>query len=81
MSQMFDDPDEIVVFTEPDGRQWSYDPRFVPTSEDDEDSYAKWTVAQLDEELTSRGLDTEGKKADKVARLEADDAENADNGS
>lgn len=75
MSNMFDDPDEVVTFIT-DGVEWSYDPRFKPKSDDD-DSYASWTVAQLDEELTARGLDTDGKKADKVARLEADDEANA----
>lgn len=75
MSTMFDDPDEVVTFIT-DGVEWSYDPRFKAKAVE-EDSYAAWTVAQLDEELTARGLDTDGKKADKVARLEADDAENA----
>lgn len=31
------------------------------------------TVAELKEELTSRGLETTGRKADLVARLEASD--------
>lgn len=76
MSVMFDDEDKIVTFIT-DGVEWSYDPRFKPKSDEDEDSYASWTVAQLDEELTARNLDTDGKKADKVARLEADDEANA----
>lgn len=75
MSVMFDDPDAVVTYIT-DGVEWSYDPRFQAKSAD-EDSYASWTVAQLDEELTARGLETDGKKADKVARLEADDEANA----
>lgn len=43
----------------------------------EDDSYAKWTVEQLKEELTARELPTDGKKAELIARLEADDAENA----
>lgn len=74
MSAMFDDPDQIVSFIT-DGVEWSYDPRFKPAQEGD--SYSEWTVAELDAELTARGLETDGKKADKVARLEADDEANA----
>lgn len=44
---------------------------------DEADSYKKWTVETLKEELTARELDTDGKKAELIARLEADDAENA----
>ena len=36
--------------------------------------YAEWSGAELDEELGNRGLPKSGSKADKVARLEADDA-------
>ncbi len=36
--------------------------------------YAEWSGAELDEELTARGLPKSGSKSDKVARLEADDA-------
>lgn len=75
MSVMFDDEDQIVTFIT-DGVEWSYDPRFKPKT-DDEDSYSSWTVAELDEELKARDLDTDGKKAEKVARLEAYDAEHA----
>ena len=39
--------------------------------------YNSWTVAQLQDELTLRGLATDGLKADLVARLEADDAAKA----
>lgn len=45
--------------------------------EDDEViPYEKATVQQLKEALESLGLDTDGKKADLIARLEAHDAEN-----
>lgn len=54
---------------------WWTDPD-APVVEED-DSYAKWTNEVLRTELTARGLDTEGKKAELVARLEADDAANA----
>lgn len=43
----------------------------------EDDSYATWTNEVLRTELSARGLETEGKKAELVARLEADDAENA----
>jgi hypothetical protein len=39
----------------------------------DEDDYNNWTVADLDSELRDRSLSTSGNKADKVARLEAND--------
>jgi len=48
-------------------------------SDEDEDvedtrPYAERTSAELDEELQARGLPTGGNKAEKVKRLEADDA-------
>ena len=49
----------------------------APVVVDDEDDYSKWTNEVLRTELGARGLDTEGKKAELVARLEADDAANA----
>ena len=36
--------------------------------------FDKMKVAELKEELESRGLDTSGKKADLIARLKADEA-------
>lgn len=46
--------------------------------EEDEETpdrpYSEWSGAELDEELGNRGLPKSGSKADKVARLEADDA-------
>lgn len=36
--------------------------------------YAEWTVKDLDDELGNRQLSTSGSKADKVKRLEEDDA-------
>ncbi len=35
--------------------------------------YSEWKVAELRDELDARGLDTDGNKADLVARLEEDD--------
>jgi hypothetical protein len=58
-------PDEWV---DPDA------PVAAAKAEEDSDSYTSWTNDALREELTARGLDTDGKKADLVARLEADDA-------
>lgn len=46
--------------------------------EDDGIEYKDATVDQLKAELENRGLETTGKKADLVARLEANDAESAD---
>lgn len=49
--------------------------------EDDEQDvieYKDATVDQLKAELTARGLDTDGKKADLIARLEANDLEEDD---
>jgi poly [ADP-ribose] polymerase len=40
--------------------------------------YNKLTVAKLKEELTKRGLETDGKKADLVSRLEEDDNTNGE---
>ena len=40
----------------------------------DEDNYASWTNDALRAELSARELDTDGKKSELVARLEADDA-------
>ena len=39
--------------------------------------YGAWTVAQLQAELTNRGLDISGLKADLVQRLQDDDAAKA----
>jgi len=39
--------------------------------------YGTWTVAQLQDELTARGLPTDGLKADLVQRLTDDDAAKA----
>lgn len=43
--------------------------------EESEDSYAKWTVAELREEVAARdlGVSSNAKKAELVAALEADD--------
>lgn len=41
---------------------------------DGDDGYDAMTVAQLQAELDSRGLDTKGRKAELVARLEEADA-------
>jgi hypothetical protein len=50
----------------------------VEDVEDDETGddrpYSEWSVAELDAELKNRELPTTGKQADKVKRLEADDA-------
>lgn len=43
--------------------------------EDEAPAYSDWSVSQLDEELGNRNLPKSGSKSDKVARLEADDAE------
>lgn len=39
--------------------------------------YSEWTVKELDAELSTRNLPGGGKQADKVKRLEEDDAANA----
>lgn len=41
----------------------------------DDRPYAEWSVAELDEQLKVRGLSTSGSKADKVKRLEDNDAQ------
>lgn len=41
----------------------------------DSDQYGEWTKAQLQYELTERGLPTSGTKVELVARLEEDDSE------
>jgi len=46
----------------------------VPESADDDMTWNDFTVPQLKEELTVRGLETTGKKADLVARLEKYDS-------
>lgn len=43
--------------------------------EDDVPPYTEWTNEELRAELADRGLSTEGKKADLVARLEEDDSQ------
>lgn len=88
----FTEEDPIVVHIHPETGPFSYDPRFNreewlaehpdewtdPDAEvEDDDSYASWTVPELKKELEARELDTDGKKAELVARLEANDAENA----
>lgn len=42
-------------------------------NEDKSDDYSEWKVDDLKEELERRGLDTDGKKADLVERLEESD--------
>jgi hypothetical protein len=51
-----------------------------PAEDDDEDGieYSEATVDQLRAELERRELDTTGKKAELIARLEADDEEDDD---
>jgi hypothetical protein len=44
---------------------------------EDDRPYAEWSVAELDAELKVRELPTTGKQADKVKRLEDNDAANA----
>lgn len=48
------------------------------TSADSLPPYAEWTVPDLDAELKVRKLSTAGTKPEKVARLEQDDAANAE---
>ena len=48
-----------------------YDPEVEP--EDEVEDYQTWTNDELRGELSARSLSVEGKKADMVARLEADD--------
>jgi len=58
------------------GADQEHDP-FTVTAAAPPVDYNSWTVAQLQDELTLRGLATDGLKADLVARLEADDAAKA----
>lgn len=44
-------------------------------TEDLPDDYNDWNVQNLKDELDRRGLETDGKKADLVERLEEDDEE------
>lgn len=49
---------------------------FDPNAEEEDDEtplYSEAKVDQLREELSNRGLDTTGNKAELIARLEADD--------
>ena len=86
--------DPIVVHIHPETGPFSYDPRFNreewlaehpdewvdPDAEvEEDDSYSSWTVPELKKELEARELETDGKKAELVARLEAHDAETAEN--
>lgn len=50
----------------------------VAESEEETIQYKDGTVAELRAELERRGLDTDGKKPELVARLEADDADTED---
>lgn len=49
------------------------DEEVVDEGDDDLDPYEAWTNDELRGELAKRGLSVDGKKADMVARLEADD--------
>lgn len=70
---------EFSVISDPDDEEGD-DEEFEPTVEEGDDAYSEWKKKALVAEAEGRGLSSEGKAADLVARLKRDDADELEEG-